>query len=139
MELRLSRDKLTDRATLGALFAAVGDGEQFLCYTLEDVVRAGPKVPGETAIPAGRYRVRLTWSDRFKRVLPLVCDVPGFTGIRIHAGNTAADTAGCPLVGHTRFGDRLQESRAALEDLLPRLEAWEKSGEVWLTVENAWT
>jgi len=97
------------------------DGKYF-CDTLEDRVRpAGEKVPGQTAVPAGRYRVALTKSPRFGRVLPLVLNVPGFSGVRIHAGNSAADTEGCILVGFNQVKGRLVASRATLARLLEKL------------------
>lgn len=132
MDLELRRFDFTEARTIGAL-AIVGGA--FTCYTLEDPVRPpGVKIPGRTAIPFGRYRVRLTRSERFQRVLPLLEDVPGFTGIRIHAGNTAADTAGCILVGQRRDADAVLDSRAALEALLPHLEAVAGAEEVWIDV-----
>jgi hypothetical protein len=91
---------------------------RFLCWTLEDQQRTGPKVPGATAIPAGTYPLRVTFSPRFKKPLPLVSDVPGFTGVRIHAGNTVKDTEGCILVGLRRKGDTVLESRAAMTMLM---------------------
>ena len=79
------------------------DGKYF-CYTLEDRVRPpGVKIPYKTAIPEGTYSVRVTPSGRFKRLMPEVLRVPGFTGIRIHGGNSANDSAGCPLVGTYRL------------------------------------
>lgn len=124
MELLLVREPSSDEATLGVLFV---DGA-FECFTLEDVVRP-VKVKGATAIPAGRYRVRVTFSPRFRRLLPLVEDVPGFEGIRFHAGNSAADTEGCILPGTGRMGDRVVGSRVAFDALMGKLR-----GDVWLTI-----
>jgi hypothetical protein len=77
------------------------DGE-FECFILEDRLRpTGIKVPGETAIPQGRYEIQHTYSPRFRRNLPLLINVPGFEGIRIHPGNKAVDTEGCLLPGQT--------------------------------------
>lgn len=84
-----------DENIIGDLFI---DGE-FFCHTLEDKKRAdGVKVKHETAIPAGTYKVILTMSNRFKRVMPLLVNVPMFSGIRMHGGNDSEDTSGCPLV-----------------------------------------
>lgn len=131
MTLTLTRFDQTDTRTIGNLFV-----NNFLeCYTLEDAVRAGPKVPGQTAIPLGRYRVAMTFSQRFQRVLPLLLDVPNFTGIRIHAGNTDRDTEGCILAGRSRGSDGLLESRLALEALLPKIQAAVDAGEeCWIEI-----
>jgi hypothetical protein len=104
VELKLIRHKYGD-ATIGTLWV----NSEFFCYTLEDRVRvvrtgngyAGEKVPGKTAIPAGYYRVKTTFSSRFKKDMVEVIDVPLFTGIRIHGGNTEEDTEGCILVAET--------------------------------------
>jgi len=117
MRLTLKRTDATETRTLGELSI---DGA-FECYTLEDAVREGPKVPGATAIPAGLYEVDVTFSQRFKRMLPLVKAVPGFEGIRVHAGNTAADTEGCILVGQERGKDSLRKSQAALAALMAKM------------------
>src|SRR5262245_59056606 len=101
MEMVLQRDDPTTERTIGHLFI---DG-QYQCFTLEDEIRDGPKVMHETAIPVGRYRVVITRSQRFERMLPLLLDVPNFEGIRIHAGNTDKDTSGCILVGMSRSHD----------------------------------
>jgi len=75
------------------------------CYTLEDKVRpAGIKIPYQTAIEAGIYRVSVTYSNHFKRDMPHIEGVSGFVGIRIHGGNTAKDTSGCILVARYRIG-----------------------------------
>jgi hypothetical protein len=123
MELTLNRFKMEEKRTIGKLLI---DG-WFYCYTLEDTVRPlGVKSWGETAIPAGRYEIRMTYSPHFKAVLPILLDVPGFEGIRIHAGNTEADTEGCILVGHNLDGEYISSSRMALAGLLEkmRLPAW---------------
>lgn len=125
MKLTVRRLELTGQSTIGRLAV---DGVDF-CWTLEDVVRAGPKVPGQTAIPAGTYAVRLTMSNRFKRVLPLLMNVPGFEGVRIHPGNTADDTEGCLLVGLGHADDRITDSRAAFDALFARLQAADARGE----------
>lgn len=80
--------------TIGKLYI---DG-QYFCDTLEDTVRK-VKIAGKTAIPAGTYKVKKTMSPRFKKILPEILNVPNFSGVRIHAGNTAADTDGCLLLG----------------------------------------
>ena len=80
------------------------------------------KLPGETAIPAGRYAVSLTMSARFVCVLPLLHNVPGFSGIRIHTGNVIEDTDGCILVGRKVCGTRIAESRLAFRKLMVTLE-----------------
>jgi hypothetical protein len=118
MQLKLVRQIFTQNSTIGRLFI---DGE-FECHTLEDMVRP-EKIYGETAIPAGSYQVVISMSARFKTRLPLLVDVPGYTGVRIHPGNTQADTLGCILVGQSRGTDSIGASRAAFGVLLPKLEA----------------
>ena len=124
MILRLTRLGTVGEATPGFL---TSEG-RFLCWTLEDRVREQAGVPvsewkvlGQTAIPVGTYPVRVTWSPRFKAMLPAVEGVPGFSGIRIHAGNSVEDTEGCILVGLRREGSRILDSRVALDQLMQRL------------------
>jgi len=77
---------------------------RYFCYVLEDRVREpGVKIPFKTAIPEGTYWVDVTYSTRFRRLMPIILEVPNFTGIRIHGGNTVDDSAGCPLVGTYRL------------------------------------
>src|SRR5574343_644688 len=119
MILKLTRREFHPEKTIGDLSI---DGFLY-CNTLEDTVRPpGEKIPGQTAIPAGRYEVRLTYSQRFKCAMPQLMNVPGFEGIRIHSGNTEADTAGCLLVGR-QDGGRLINSRDTYNDLLDVMES----------------
>lgn len=121
MVLKVFRVHFLGDCTIGRIYF---DGVPQEMFTLEDVVRAGPKVPGETAIPPGRYTVVIDYSNRFHRELPLILDVPGFTGVRIHPGNTDADTEGCILVGMGigPGGNSLIRSREAFEKLFSTLK-----------------
>lgn len=132
MDIHLQRSATDEGKTFGELIV---DGV-FQCYTLEDAIR-DVKVPGMTAIPAGRYRVRLTLSNRFKKVLPLLVDVPNFEGIRIHSGNTEHDTEGCILVGRYKAATGVTQSRAAMDTLMGMLRMADAVGEpIWITVAN---
>lgn len=124
MQLHLVRERSIDGATLGALFV----GGAWFCWTLEDQVREVPgvtvqdwKIPARTAIPVGDYALTVTPSQRFGRPLPLLVDVPGFQGIRIHRGNTAEDTEGCIIVGFRRGPASVLDSRACELALTTRL------------------
>ena len=105
------------------------DGKYF-CDTLEDTVRApGVKIPGKTAIPAGKYKIKLTESLRFKKLMPRLENVPGFTGVLIHAGNTAEDSGGCILVGKNRVKGKVLDSRETFARLFRLLFVSERGGE----------
>ena len=112
--------------TIGKLYI---DGKYF-CDTLEDTVRApGVKIPGKTAIPAGKYKIKLTESLRFGRLMPRLMDVPGFTGVLIHSGSTAEDTRGCILVGKNRVKGKVLDSRETFQRLFTMLWAVNLGGE----------
>ena len=136
MNLRLKRIHFDPDYTVGELFM---DGVRH-CYTLEDTVRerAGQpvsawKVPGKTAIPAGRYQVKTSLSNRFGKMLPILLQVPGFTGVRIHTGNSSANTEGCILVGQDwGGGDWISDSRKAFAPLMSRILS---ADVVWLEIE----
>lgn len=135
MELLLTRSVFNPAFTLGQLSI---DG-RFFGFTCEDTDRRletdGTKVSKETAIPRGRYRVVLSFSNRFKKLMSEVLDVPGFSGIRIHGGNTAADTAGCPLLGRVRTAGGVADCAERNATLVKRLEQAADAGEeVWLEV-----
>lgn len=129
MELLLKREKSSVQSAQGSLSV---DGT-FECFSLEDPVR-DKKIFGQTAIPAGRYHVDLTWSNHFGKILPLIEHVPNFDGVRIHSGNTAANTEGCILVGRIRGKDCVSESRLAMKSLYDKLD---KADDIWLTIEDA--
>jgi len=122
MKLRLERDTITAKSTIGKLYI----DDKFQCYTLEDIDRqienGGEKIKGASCIPRGTYRVTITLSNRFKKPLPLLGNVPQFDGIRIHPGNTAADTEGCILPGSTRGVDFVGGSKLAFDELFAKLQ-----------------
>lgn len=126
MKLKLERIQKDSDVTIGKLEV---DGV-FECWTLEDTVRPdGVKIYGETAIPDGKYSVDITYSPRFKVMMPLLINVKGFLGVRIHAGNTADDTEGCIIVGTDRLNKSLGRSRIAYDKLYAKLNAAKKRGE----------
>lgn len=102
--------------TIGRLYI---DGAYF-CDTLEDRVRNGEKVKGKTAIPVGRYNVVKTMSPKYGKILPEIKDVPGFSGVRIHSGNTAEDTEGCILLGLNKKKGQVIYSRDAMAFFMDR-------------------
>lgn len=125
MKLTLKRVALRDNYTIGKLYI---DNELF-CDVLEDKVRDinkdgdlldkdENKVDGETAIPYGEYDIEITFSKRFQKMLPILLNVPHFSGIRIHGGNRAKDTHGCLLVGKNTNVGMITNSQATLEELM---------------------
>lgn len=121
MKLELVRRWFTKATTIGELSV---DGV-FECYVLEDRFRLPweAKVPRETCIPCGTFPVVITHSPRFGIEMPLLLDVPGFLGVRIHPGNTPADTEGCLLPGLEVDADRVLQSREAYTRLFQKLQA----------------
>jgi hypothetical protein len=121
---RLIRKDFSAKRTLGDFQLLHGSALLFRCFACEDAVRgdgdpatvAQWKIKGSSAIPYGTYPLRLTYSPKYGRNAWEVCDVPGFSGIRIHAGNTEKDTEGCLLLGERINGDcsGIEGSRAAM-------------------------
>jgi len=118
MVITVKRLYKTENSTIGEMLI---DGV-FECFTLEDKERP-VKIKGETAIPKGTYRVIINQSNRFKRLLPLLIDVPNFEGVRIHSGNSNHDTEGCILVGQTRNKNYIGQSRKAFDKLFKKMQA----------------
>lgn len=118
MTLKLVRKYRKEKYTIGKLYV---DGVYF-CDVIEDRDRGlddsmglaeimSKKRYGETAIPYGTYKVEITYSPKYKRMMPEVKNVKGFSGIRIHSGNTAEDTLGCLIVGKNTQVGMVTESR----------------------------
>ena len=130
MEFLLQRTEKHKDYTIGCLFA----GNELICNTLEPTWRDIGW--GRKAIPEGRYPVVITYSPKFAAWLPLLLHVPGFEGIRIHAGNTVEDTAGCILVGENLKPGRLFSSKLFLYRVKKKIvEAKEREEGVWIVIK----
>ena len=125
--LTLTRTSRQGECTTGILH----EGEKVLCYMHEK------KVMGRTAIPEGKYRIRMSPSKKFHRMMPYLMEVPNFTGVMIHPGNRVEDTEGCILVGERDKPNRLVHSRKTFEWLYETLfeQANEEGGELEIVIE----
>lgn len=120
MKLTLKRIALRPTYTIGRLYI----DDVYFCDTIEDTVRdinkngkfdnGEKKVHSKTAIPYGTYEIKWTYSPRFKKYTPQLMNVPSFEGIRIHAGNTSADTEGCLILGENKQVGKVLNSRATI-------------------------
>lgn len=151
MNLKLIRKYKKPDYTIGKLYI----NGQYFCDTLEDTDRGltsamstdkilSIKRPGKTAIPSGTYEVYMKMqSYRFalsksysfcKGYLPRLRRVPGYEGILIHIGNTAADTEGCILVGKNKAVGKVLESTVTFRSLYEILHRADAKGEK-ITIE----
>ena len=139
MNITLIRKYKLPTYTIGKLYI----DEEYFCDTLEDKDRgltdsmtvseiSKIKIKKETAIPTGTYRVTITYSNRFKKNMPLINDVKGFEGIRIHSGNTNQDTEGCVLVGFNKVKGNVINSRDTYNKLFSILS---KSNNITITIK----
>lgn len=142
MNITLNRIAKKSKYTIGKLYI---DGEYF-CDTIEDTDRGltqtmtdtqikSKKVHGQTAIPTGTYRVIISYSNKFKRQMPLLLNVPGFLGIRIHSGNTEKDTEGCLIVGKNKVVGKVIESKDTYNKLFSMLCEANKKEAIKITIK----
>lgn len=147
MELFVIRKFFKETYTIGRFY----NENMFLCSTLEDKVRDlkdlnkdkdfndmnEGKVYGQTAIPEGRYQVIVSHSPKLKRRLPLLLNVLGFEGIRIHAGKNERNTEGCILVGDNKEKGKLLNGGYWEGFIIAMIDSEiEKGNKVFLTVKK---
>ena len=129
MKIELVRIAFKDTYTIGKLYV----DDTYFCDVLEDKDRGldssmteseilEKKVKGQTAIPTGHYVINITYSPKYKRMMPLLLDVKGFSGIRIHSGNTSKDTEGCLIVGKNKKVGMVLESRDTYQRLFKMMQ-----------------
>jgi len=134
------------RTTISRLNLPAQDGGAAFCFVLDDTVRAyGIKVPKETAIPEGIYKVKITMSSRFKRLMPILYTESngyeikmggiGFKGVRFHGGNTHKDSEGCPLVAFNYINETTVQGTAEKE-LTSKIQEYLLKGNVFVKITN---
>lgn len=141
MELTLKRIALRPTYTIGKLYI----DDAYFCDTLEDTVRdtnksgkfdnGEQKIKGKTAIPYGTYEIKWTYSPRFKKYTPQLMNVPSFEGIRVHAGNTSADTEGCLILGENKQVGKVLNSRATINKFYPIIKEACSNGKVTIEIK----
>ena len=141
MKLTLKRIALRPTYTLGKLYI----DDAYFCDTLEDTVRdtnksgkfdnGEQKIKGKTAIPYGTYEIKWTYSPRFKKYTPQLMNVPSFEGIRVHAGNTSADTEGCLILGENKQVGKVLNSRATINKFYPIIKEACSNGKVTIEIK----
>lgn len=141
MKLTLKRIALRPTYTIGKLYI----DDAYFCDTLEDTVRdtnksgkfdnGEQKIKGKTAIPYGTYEIKWTYSPRFKKYTPQLMNVPSFEGIRIHAGNTSADTEGCLILGENKQVGKVLNSRATINKFYPIIKEACSNGKVTIEIK----
>ena len=136
MKIEVNRIFKASNYTIGELSV----NNNYVCDTLEDKVRVdGEKVYAETAIPTGTYTLVLSYSNRFKKVMPEILNVPNFSGIRIHCGNSSKDTEGCLSVGKWdgKTENWISDSKNSYNKLYPLLEeAFNKKENITITIKD---
>lgn len=141
MKLTLKRIALRPTYTIGKLYI----DDVYFCDTIEDTVRdlnkngkfdnGEKKVHSKTAIPYGIYEIKWTYSPRFKKYTPQLMNVPSFEGIRIHSGNTSADTEGCLILGKNKQVGKVLNSRATINKFYPIIKNACSNGKVTIEIK----
>lgn len=141
MKLTLKRIALRPTYTIGKLYI----DDVYFCDTIEDTVRdlnkngkfdnGEKKVHSKTAIPYGTYEIKWTYSPRFKKYTPQLMNVPSFEGIRIHAGNTSADTEGCLILGKNKQVGKVLNSRATINKFYSIIKNACSNGKVTIEIK----
>lgn len=141
MKLTLKRIALRPTYTIGKLYI----DDVYFCDTIEDTVRdlnkngkfdnGEKKIHSKTAIPYGTYEIKWTYSPRFKKYTPQLMNVPSFEGIRIHAGNTSADTEGCLILGKNKQVGKVLSSRDTINKFYPIIKKACSSGNVTIEIK----
>lgn len=141
MKLTLKRIALRPTYTIGKLYI----DDAYFCDTLEDTVRdtnksgkfdnGEQKIKGKTAIPYGTYEIKWTYSPRFKKYTPQLMNVPSFEGIRVHAGNTSADTEGCLILGENKQVGKVLNSKATINKFYPIIKEACSNGKVTIEIK----
>ena len=141
MKLTLKRIALRPTYTIGKLYI----DDVYFCDTIEDTVRdlnkngkfdnGEKKVHSKTAIPYGIYEIKWTYSPRFKKYTPQLMNVPSFEGIRVHAGNTSADTEGCLILGENKQVGKVLNSRATINKFYPIIKNACSNGKVTIEIK----
>lgn len=141
MKLTLKRIALRPTYTIGKLYI----DDVYFCDTIEDTVRdlnkngkfdnGEKKLHSKTAIPYGTYEIKWTYSPRFKKYTPQLMNVPSFEGIRIHAGNTSADTEGCLILGKNKQVGKVLNSRDTINKFYPIIKEACSNGKVTIEIK----
>lgn len=151
MKLKIWRKWPKKDYTIGVFYVS---GKR-LCNSLEDTDRGllqsmatgkinQLKTWGKTAIPKGTYKVILSvspkfkdraWAKKYDGLIPEILNVKGFSGVRIHPGNRASDTDGCPLCGdNTKVGQLTNSTKRYYELMDALMPAWEKGEEITIEI-----
>ena len=124
--IQIKRFAFKETYTIGKLYV---DGV-YICDTIEDKVRVlnspKDKVYGETAIPAGEYKADVAFSKKFRYNVVRLFDVPYFSGIYIHKGNTEKDSLGCIIVGYNDKKGWVSRPTVAMNKLMEAIKGYDE-------------